>query len=59
MPRVWEKIMEGMQAKGREVKGLKKKISTACKKAGIKHHLEGKTTPMYKVGQKAIYPKVR
>lgn len=59
VPRVWEKIHEGMAAKGREVKGLKKAISTACKAAGLKHHLEGKDGMMYSVGKKAVYGKVR
>ena len=59
VPRVWEKIHEGMAAKGREVKGLKKAISTACKAAGLKHHLEGKDGVMYSVGKKAVYGKVR
>ena len=59
VPRVWEKFAEGMQDKGRAVKGLKKKIATACKKAGLEHHLKGKDGMMYKVGQKVIYNKVR
>merc|ERR1711994_260725 len=41
VPRVWEKIMEGMRAKGRETKGLKKTIAMAAKAAGTKYHLEG------------------
>ena len=28
-----------MQAKGREAKGLRKKIATAAKEAGLSHHL--------------------
>ena len=59
VPRVWETIHEGMAAKGRELKGLKKSISTACKAAGLKHHLEGKDGVMYSVGKKAVYSKVR
>ena len=58
VPRVWEKIMEGIQDKGRATKGLKKKVAVACKKAGIDHHLRSKNTILYNVGQKAIYPKV-
>ncbi len=34
VPRVWEKLMEGMQERGKHVKGLKRKIAEACKKAG-------------------------
>ncbi len=59
VPRVWEKIMEGMLAKGKDIKGLKKKISVACKQAGIDHHLNHKTGIMYKVGKKVVYSKVR
>ena len=59
VPRVWEKIMEGMRAKGRETKGLKKKVADACKKAGLDHHLNNKDTFMFTVGQKAVYSKVR
>ena len=58
VPRVWEKIMEGMKAKGRANKGLKKKIGDACKKAGLDHHVGNKDTLMYTIGQKAVYSKV-
>ena len=59
VPRVYEKIMEGMLAKGKDLKGLKKKISTACKKAGLEFHVHGKNSIMYTVGQKVIYKKVK
>ena len=59
VPRVWEKIMEGMLAKGKDVKGLKKKISVACKKAGLDFHLHNKQSLMYTMGQKVVYKKVR
>ena len=59
VPRVWEKIMEGMQDKGRATKGLKRRVAVACKNAGLKYHLQNKNTIMYTVGQKAIYGKVR
>lgn len=59
VPRVWEKIMEGMLAKGKDIKGLKKKISVECKKAGLDFHLNGKSSVMYKFGQKVVYKKVR
>ena len=46
----------GMLAKGKNVKGCKKKISTACKKASLEHHLHGKNGFMYNtVGQKLVY----
>ena len=48
VPRVYEKIMEGMMAKGKDLKGLKKKISMECKKAGLDFHLNGKTSFMYR-----------
>ena len=48
-----------MIAKGREIKGLKKKVSAACKQAGLDHHTKRKDSFMYTVGQKVIYKKVR
>ena len=59
VPRVWEKIMEGMLDKGKAVKGLKRKIADACKKAGLDYHLNGRDGVMYTVGKKVIYKKVR
>lgn len=59
VPRVWEKIMEGMLEKGKALTGLKKKISAACKEAGLQYNLEGKNTPVFKIGQKIYYSKVR
>ena len=59
VPRVWEKIMEGMLAKGKDVKGLKKKVAVACKKAGLDYHLHGKESFMFNLGQKVIYKKVK
>ena len=58
VPRVWEKIMEGMKAKGRANTGLKKMIGDACKKAGLDHHVGNNDTWMYTIGQKAVYSKV-
>ena len=52
VPRVWEKIMEGMLDKGKQASGLQKKIAAACKKAGLQHHLEGKDNIMYTLGKK-------
>ena len=52
VPRVWEKIMEGMLDKGKNVKGLQKKIAESVKKAGLEHHLEGKGNIMYTLGKK-------
>ena len=58
VPRVWEKIKEGMQDKGRASRGLKKMVAEACKKAGLDFHLNSNDSMMYTVGKKAIYPKV-
>ncbi len=45
--------MEGMLDKGKNVKGLQKKIAEACKKAGLDHHIEGKENNiMYTLGKK-------
>ena len=35
VPRVWEKIKEGIQDIGRSTTGLKKMVADACKKAGV------------------------
>ena len=59
VPRIWEKLMEGMQNQGKNTKGLKKKVADACKKAGLDHHLNNKDTFMFTIGQKAVYSKVR
>ena len=59
VPRVWEKIMEGMKAQGRASSGLKKMVADACKNAGLRYHLENKDSFMYTIGQKAIYCRVR
>ena len=59
VPRVWEKIMEGMLSKGKDVKGLKRKVADACKRAGLDFHLNGKTSFMYTMGQKVIYKKIK
>jgi len=48
--------MEGMLDKGKNVKGLQKKIADASKKAGLDHHLEGKENNiMYTLGQKVCH----
>ena len=59
VPRVYEKIQEGMLAKAAEIKGLKKKVSAACKAASLDHHLREKDSVIYEVGRKAIFSKVR
>jgi long-chain-fatty-acid--CoA ligase ACSBG len=52
-------IHAGMVAKGRDLKGLRKKVSVACKQAGLDYHLRQKETMMYGVGKKVIYKKVK
>ena len=59
VPRVWEKIMEKMLEKGREIKGLKKKIGREAKKVGLKCNTEERQTTMFKVFQKIYYTKVK
>merc|ERR1712156_645890 len=59
VPRVWEKVMEKMLEKAREIKGLKKKISREAKKVGLKCNTEDKQTTMFKVFQKIYYTKVK
>ena len=59
VPRVWEKIMEGMKNKGKSTTGLRKVISDACKQAGLDHHLANTDTFMYYVGQYLVYGKVK
>lgn len=39
VPRVWEKIMEKLQAKARETKGLKKQIAAWAKAKGLEYQL--------------------
>jgi long-chain-fatty-acid--CoA ligase ACSBG len=52
-------LPSGMLAKGRDLKGLKKKVSVACKQAGLDYHLKQKETMMYGIGKKVIYKKVK
>ena len=40
VPRVWEKIAEGLQTAGKDTKGLKKAIVSWAKKQSIQHHSE-------------------
>ena len=59
VPRVWEKIMEKMLEKARDIKGLKKKIGREAKKVGLKCNTEERQTTMFKVFQKIYYTKVK
>ena len=40
VPRVWEKIAEGLQKAGKDTKGLKKSIAKWAKNQATQHHLE-------------------
>jgi len=59
VPRVWEKIMEKMLEKAKDIKGLKKAISKQAKITGLKHHTEGDKDGLFKVFQKVYYSKVK
>eukprot|EP00092_Neocalanus_flemingeri_P011916 GFUD01012848.1.p1 GENE.GFUD01012848.1~~GFUD01012848.1.p1 ORF type:complete len:668 (-),score=205.23 GFUD01012848.1:491-2494(-) len=59
VPRVWEKIMEKMLEKGKDIKGLKKSISKQAKITGLKYHTEGEKEALFKVFQKIYYSKVK
>ena len=58
VPRVYEKMMEGIKDIGKATTGLKKMIAESCKKAGVEFHLNSNDTFMYNIGKKTIYPKV-
>ena len=48
-----------MLEKARDIKGLKKKVSQAAKKVGLKCNTEERETTMFKVFQKIYYTKVK
>ena len=51
--------MEKMKEKGRDVKGLKKKISTKAKEVGLKCNIKEKETASYHLFQKIVYSKIK
>ena len=59
VPRVWEKVMEGMKNKGKSTTGLKKILADWCKQAGLYHHLDNYDSFMYYIGQYLVYGKVK
>jgi len=59
VPRVYEKIMEKMMEKAKEIKGLKKTISTKAKAVGLKFHTKGSHEAQFKLFQKIYYSKVK
>jgi len=59
VPRVWEKIMEKMLEKAKDVKGLKKTVSRKAKEIGLKYHTKGTNATEFKLFQKIYYSKVK
>ena len=59
VPRVFEKMREGLIEKGAGVSGLKKAMVTEFKKAGINYHLHGKNKLAYKLGKPLFYNTVK
>ena len=59
VPRVWQKFQEKMLAKGRETKGLKKKIAKYAKKVGLKNVKADKKSLTFKLMNKIVYSKVK
>merc|ERR1712127_255390 len=59
VPRVWEKVMEKMLEKAKDIKGLKKTVSTKAKVVGLKFHLNGSHAAQFKIFQKIYYSKVK
>ena len=59
VPRVWEKIMEGMKDKGRATTGLMKKVADACKAAALDYHLNDQAGIVYKLGKMVVFSKIR
>merc|ERR1712038_701824 len=56
---VWEKVMEKMLEKAKEVKGLKAKVSKKAKEIGLKYHTKGTNATEFKLFQKIYYSKVK
>lgn len=59
VPRVWEKIMEKMLEKAKDVKGLKKTVSTKAKEVGLEYHTKGTSATGFKIFSKIYYSKVK
>jgi len=59
VPRVWEKIMEKMLEKAKDVKGLKKTVSKKAKEIGLKYHTKGTNATEFKLFQKIYFSKVK
>lgn len=59
VPRVWEKIMEKMMEKAKDIKGLKKTVSTKAKVVGLKYHTKGSHAAQFKIFEKIYFSKVK
>ena len=58
VPRVYEKIVEGIRSKEGELSGLKKVMFHMFTEAGMKHHLNGTNYMTYTVGKMIFYKKL-
>ena len=58
VPRVYEKIVEGIKAKNAELTGVKKLMFKMFTNAGIKHHSEGTNRITYMIGKLIFYNKL-
>ena len=58
VPRVYEKIVDGIQSKTVDAKGVKKKMFDFFTKAGLQYHTNKTNKLAYKAGKKLLYPKL-
>ena len=58
VPRVYEKMVEGIQAKNAELNGVKRMMFEMFTNAGISHHSEGGSYITYRIGQNIFYHKL-
>ena len=58
VPRVYEKIVDGIKKKSVENKGAKRQMFQLFWKAGRRHHSENSSKLVYTVGRKVFYNKI-
>ena len=58
MSRVWEKVMEKMLKKAKDIKGIKKTVSTKANLAALKYHKTGKGEGAYNFFKKIYFSNV-
>ena len=58
VPRVYEKIADGIRAKSADTKGVKKHIFDYFCKAGLQYHTKKSNKFSYMTGKKLLYPKL-